>query len=61
MPPVITAYCAGCRAEREFEVPPCVEGHGDDCPDLACVECGLAMFAFVGEPRREATGRTRVA
>jgi hypothetical protein len=61
MSTVITAYCAGCRAEREFEAPPCAEGHGDDCPDLACVECGLAMFAFIDESRGSARGRTRVA
>jgi hypothetical protein len=60
MTTAITAYCAGCRAEREFEAPPCVEGHGDDCPDLACLECGLAIFAFVDESGRT-TRRTQVA
>ncbi|HVM26879.1 MAG TPA: hypothetical protein VM433_04310 [Mycobacteriales bacterium] len=36
-------WCAGCRAEQMFELPPCEDGHGDDCPDLACVECGSAI------------------
>ena len=36
-------WCAGCEGERAFEVPPCEDGHGADCIDLACVECGHAI------------------
>ena len=39
---MIVLHCVGCRDEREFEQPPCVDGH-DDCPELACIECGLAV------------------
>jgi len=42
-------FCAWCRAEREFERPPCVDGHDAECPDLVCVDCGLALFAFVAD------------
>ena len=36
-------WCAGCADERPFEVPPCEDGHGADCLDLACVDCGFAI------------------
>lgn len=35
-------WCAECREEQPFEVPPCEDGH-DDCPDLACAVCGHAV------------------
>ena len=38
-----TRWCAGCADERAFETPPCQDDHGDDCLDLACVECGHAI------------------
>jgi hypothetical protein len=40
-------WCAGCEADTPFEAPPCDDGHGLDCLDLACVECGLALVAGV--------------
>lgn len=40
-------WCSACRAEQEFEVPPCDDGHGADCPDLACVTCGAAVVLAV--------------
>jgi len=40
-------WCAGCQDERGFEVPPCEDGHGLDCVDLACVECGHAIVVGV--------------
>ncbi|MBC7374762.1 MAG: hypothetical protein H7323_12305 [Frankiales bacterium] len=36
-------WCAGCGDERGFEMPPCEDGHGLDCLDLACVDCGHAI------------------
>lgn len=35
--------CVICGDERDFEQPPCADGHRDDCPDLVCVECGWAI------------------
>lgn len=40
-------WCADCGDERRFEVPPCDDGHGEDCLDLACVECGHAIVVGV--------------
>ncbi|MFB4308960.1 hypothetical protein [Actinomadura sp. GTD37] len=31
-----------------FEQPPCPDGHGAECPERACVECGAAVL--VGLP-----------
>ncbi len=36
-------WCTPCGDEQVFEVPPCEDGHGEDCPDLACVGCGSAV------------------
>ncbi|MFD0899945.1 hypothetical protein [Actinomadura sediminis] len=27
-----------------FEQPPCPDGHGPDCPERACVDCGSAVL-----------------
>jgi len=40
---LVVLHCVGCRGEREFEQPPCVDGHDLDCPELACVDCGMAL------------------
>lgn len=36
--------CADCGDECRFEQPPCADGHGLDCPEWACVECGAAIL-----------------
>ncbi|MFI0487215.1 hypothetical protein [Actinomadura sp. 9N215] len=41
-------YCSTCGDERVFEQPPCPDGHGAECPERACVECGAAVL--VGSP-----------
>ena len=40
-------WCAECSDERPFEVPPCEDGHGEDCLDLSCAECGHAIVVGV--------------
>jgi hypothetical protein len=35
--------CPCCRDERAFEQPPCLDGHGADCPEWACLDCGTAL------------------
>ena len=40
-------FCVGCQDERGFEMPPCEDGHGLDCLDLARVECGHAIVVGV--------------
>lgn len=34
--------CSDCNATTLFVTPECQDGH-DDCPDLMCVLCGLAV------------------
>ncbi len=36
--------CSTCATQRPFEAPTCADGHDPDCPDLACVVCGEAIF-----------------
>lgn len=36
-------WCLDCEAEMAFEMPPCEDGHEEDCVDLACVDCGFAI------------------
>ncbi|MFA1538808.1 hypothetical protein [Actinomadura monticuli] len=38
-----------------FEQPPCLDGHGGQCPERACVECGTAVL--VGLPPVTAPAR----
>jgi hypothetical protein len=38
------SYCPECRSDELFEQPECLEEHGGDCPDWACVMCGYAIF-----------------
>ena len=54
-------WCAECAAETLFELPPCQDGHGDECLDLACVECGAALVLGVLLAAGELTRRTRAA
>jgi hypothetical protein len=37
-------YCPTCARECLAEMPPCRDGHGDQCPDRACIECGTALL-----------------
>lgn len=41
-------YCSACGDERLFEQPPCPDGHGAECPELACTGCGAAVL--IGDP-----------
>jgi hypothetical protein len=36
-------WCSDCSDVTVFEMPPCEDGHGDDCLDLVCVDCGCAV------------------
>jgi hypothetical protein len=49
---LITRHCSACGAERLFERPPCLGGHGDECPEWACVGCGTAILVdpFLTDP-----------
>ncbi len=41
--PIDYRWCSTCNGKQLFEQPPCEDGHGDDCLDLACVTCGSAL------------------
>ena len=62
---LLILYCATCGGERLAEAPPCLDGHGDNCPDRACVECGTALLLdaplFESAMRRRQRGRSRHA
>ena len=58
---LIHMYCTECRAEQAFEQPECTEDHGGDCPDLACVMCGLAVYTGPFPLELVAVGERRVA
>jgi hypothetical protein len=41
---LLTLFCPTCDHDSLAEAPPCPDGHGDACPDRACVECGTALL-----------------
>ncbi len=47
-------WCGTCDEELLFEQPDCTDGHGADCPEWVCVQCGRALllgFLEVGSRR----------
>jgi hypothetical protein len=46
-PELLSLYCPTCARECLAEAPPCQDGHGDGCPDRACVHCGTALLLDV--------------
>jgi hypothetical protein len=56
-------YCPTCARESLAEAPPCSDGHGEQCPDRACVDCGTALlidaplFHIGASSRASASGR----
>jgi len=60
--------CRNCARRTEFEQPPCPDGHGQECPEWYCTECGAATLIGWSVVRRERrrgsrakSGGTRVA
>ncbi|MBA9004616.1 MULTISPECIES: hypothetical protein [Thermomonospora] len=43
-------YCSACGGDRPFERPVCPDGHGAECPELACTECGMAIIVGAAPP-----------
>jgi hypothetical protein len=48
----VMRWCSTCQAESGFEQPECLDGHGTDCPEWACVQCGEAIVVGWVEPAR---------
>ena len=42
--PTVWLECPECGGERPFVQPPCADGHGAECPERSCTECGAAVF-----------------
>ncbi len=40
---LVDRFCDDCGEVRAFFTPPCEDGHGADCTDLACTHCGFAL------------------
>jgi len=40
-------HCPVCASKQLFETPECPDGHGAECPDRACVQCGTALSVDV--------------
>ncbi len=40
-------WCTPCGTEQLFEQPPCEDGHGEACLDLACTVCGHGIVVGV--------------
>lgn len=41
---LLMLHCPTCARDCLAETPPCLDGHGELCPDRACVECGTALL-----------------
>jgi hypothetical protein len=54
-------YCPVCARKQLFEMPECLDGHGADCPDRACAECGTALSVDAGTDRVTPRRRSSVA
>lgn len=39
--------CSTCGEQRAFEALVCADGHGGDCPELACIDCGEAVVVAI--------------
>ena len=50
-------WCSHCSSKTLFEQPPCDDGHGTECLDLACMDCGFGItlrdLSPAAEPRRK--------
>ena len=48
-------WCSSCESKQLFEQPPCEDGHGEGCLDLACVTCGSALVIGLVEATQPRT------
>lgn len=55
----VERYCACCGEVCGFEHVSCQDGHGAECPEFCCVECGAAVL--VGILAEAPAPRVRVA
>jgi hypothetical protein len=55
---MIEMLCPECAELVAFEQPPCVDGHGADCPEWVCVVCGTALLIGVSLGEVQGPART---
>jgi hypothetical protein len=53
-------FCHDCGVERNFVQPPCIDGHGADCPEYACPDCGAAVITGPGPFEETARANARI-
>jgi len=41
---IVELQCEECAEVRDFEQPPCLDGHGADCDEWVCTGCGSALL-----------------
>jgi hypothetical protein len=58
---MIEVYCPQCAELGAFEQPPCVDGHGADCPEWLCLTCGTALLIDVPVEQLPDTFHARAA
>ena len=61
---LVLRWCADCRQEQLFEVPPCGDGHDASdwgCPDLACTACGAAAVMGIAERADDPAAASRTS
>lgn len=64
MEPDAEHYCPFCLDVSGFDPVPCPDGHGPDCPELACRLCGTVILLGllpVHEPAHPGATRRRPA
>ncbi len=44
---LIEVYCPECAGLQSCEQPPCLDGHGADCPERLCLSCGTGLLIGV--------------
>ncbi len=55
-------HCSVCGSARTFEPVPCEDGHGVDCPEVLCVECGYVVsLGVVADASAPELGARQVA
>ncbi|MGQ7297275.1 hypothetical protein [Quadrisphaera sp. KR29] len=59
MPVLEEMDCPWCAGPQPFEVPPCADGHGPQCPERVCTRCSGALV--LSSPAAAALPRPHLA
>lgn len=53
----LVRWCTTCEDDVAFEQPGCMDGHGGDCPEWVCVQCGDAVLIGFSLPDQVSAAR----